>query len=128
MRECINCKYGIGGGSDVWCGHEPKGKESYMHDTDCPYWKTMDEATYDWTEKINGITINLSNYDNTKVMMERFGITDKINEVHYHDKGRGIIDYKQYQVIICIDSGDEKINQELAEICLKELNSGKYRF
>lgn len=128
MRECTNCKYGIGIGSDVWCGHEPKGNESYMCDTDCPYWETMDKATYDWTEKINGVNMNLSNYNNTKVMMERFGITDKLNETNYHKNGRGIVDFKTYQVIINIDTGDEKINQELAEFCLKELNTGKYHF
>ena len=31
MRECISCKYGRGLGSDVWCGHDPKGKESYIY-------------------------------------------------------------------------------------------------
>lgn len=29
-RECSNCEYGRGIGSDVWCGHDPKGKETYM--------------------------------------------------------------------------------------------------
>ena len=57
MRECNNCKFGRGIGSDVWCGHEPKGNESYMYDTDCPYWTTMNHATYEWSEKINGINM-----------------------------------------------------------------------
>ena len=39
IRECINCEHSCGGGSDVWCEHNPKGKESYMHETDCPYFK-----------------------------------------------------------------------------------------
>lgn len=30
MRECINCIYSKGLGSDVWCEHNPKGKESYI--------------------------------------------------------------------------------------------------
>lgn len=38
-RECVNCEYGCGGGSDVYCTHEPRGKEAYMHDTDCEYFK-----------------------------------------------------------------------------------------
>lgn len=45
IRECVNCKYGMGGGSDVWCTHKPKGKESYMCETDCIYfewWKKGD--------------------------------------------------------------------------------------
>ena len=43
MNECVNCRYGRGGGSDVWCGHEPRGKETYMpiKDTDCPYYESM---------------------------------------------------------------------------------------
>lgn len=49
-RECTNCEYGRGLGSDVYCGHDPKGKETYMatKDTDCVYWKadkwTRDES------------------------------------------------------------------------------------
>ena len=39
MRESVICKYSIGIGHDVWCGHDPKGKESYMFETDCPYFK-----------------------------------------------------------------------------------------
>lgn len=38
-RECVNCKYSRGGGSDVWCNHNPKGKETYMVETDCPYFE-----------------------------------------------------------------------------------------
>ena len=38
-RECVNCEYGCGGGSDVYCTHKPRGKESYMCDTDCKYFK-----------------------------------------------------------------------------------------
>ena len=44
MRECVNCKYGKGSGSDVWCGHNPKGKESYMFETDCPYYKNIHDS------------------------------------------------------------------------------------
>ena len=39
IRECVNCKYSRGGGSDVWCTHKPKGKESYMCETDCIYFE-----------------------------------------------------------------------------------------
>lgn len=28
---------------DVWCGHDPKGKESYMFETDCPYFRWWDD-------------------------------------------------------------------------------------
>ena len=38
-RECVNCKHSKGSGSDVWCGHDPKGKETYMAETDCPYFE-----------------------------------------------------------------------------------------
>lgn len=38
-RECVNCRHSRGLGSDVWCGHDPKGKESYMCETDCPYFE-----------------------------------------------------------------------------------------
>ena len=41
-RECINCKYSRGLGSDVWCGHKPQGKESYMSETDCIYFEWSD--------------------------------------------------------------------------------------
>lgn len=44
MRECVNCKYSRGLGSDVWCGHDPKGKESYMFETDCPYYKDIHDS------------------------------------------------------------------------------------
>lgn len=50
MRECKNCIYSRGGGSDVWCTHEPKGKESYMCDTDCPYWTPY--VYIDTTQKV----------------------------------------------------------------------------
>ena len=41
MKECVNCVYSRGIMSDVWCGHKPKGKETYMptKDTDCPYYE-----------------------------------------------------------------------------------------
>lgn len=41
MRECINCKHSRGLGSDVWCSHNPKGNESYMSETDCPYYEEV---------------------------------------------------------------------------------------
>lgn len=43
MKECVNCKYHCGGGSDVWCGHDPKGRETYMpsKDTDCLYYEPL---------------------------------------------------------------------------------------
>lgn len=44
MKECVNCKYGKGIGSDVWCGHDPKGKESYMFETDCSYYKNIHDS------------------------------------------------------------------------------------
>ena len=41
MREYNNCKHSGGIGSDVWCNHNPKGNESYMSETDCPYYEEM---------------------------------------------------------------------------------------
>lgn len=38
IRECVNCKKSRGGGSDVWCG-EGHPYESYMHETECPYFE-----------------------------------------------------------------------------------------
>ena len=43
MRECVNCVYSRGLGSDVWCGHDPKGNESYMFETDCPYFRWIEK-------------------------------------------------------------------------------------
>lgn len=39
MRECINCEYSRGIGSDVWCGDGHTEYETYMRETDCPYYK-----------------------------------------------------------------------------------------
>lgn len=39
MRECINCKKSRGLGADVWCGEGHTEYESYMRETDCPYWE-----------------------------------------------------------------------------------------
>lgn len=44
MRECNNCKHSGGIGSDVWCNHNPKGNESYMFETDCPYYEYHDRS------------------------------------------------------------------------------------
>ena len=44
MKECVNCKYGKGIGSDVWCGHDTKGKENYMFETDYPYYKNIHDS------------------------------------------------------------------------------------
>lgn len=44
MKECVNCKYGKGIGSDVRCGHDPKGKESYMFETDCSYYQNIHDS------------------------------------------------------------------------------------
>lgn len=43
LRECVNCKYSRGIGSDVWCGHNPRGDESYMNKTDCPYFRWIEK-------------------------------------------------------------------------------------
>lgn len=39
MRECVNCKYSKGLGSDVWCEHNPRGVESYMTGATCVYYE-----------------------------------------------------------------------------------------
>lgn len=41
MRECSNCKKSRGLGADVWCGEGHTEYESYMRETDCPYWEEM---------------------------------------------------------------------------------------
>lgn len=38
IRECIHCKKSRGGGSDVWCS-EGHPYESYMRETECPYFE-----------------------------------------------------------------------------------------
>ena len=43
MRECIHCVHSRGLGSDVWCGHNPRGDESYMFETDCPYFRWIEK-------------------------------------------------------------------------------------
>lgn len=56
VRECVNCKHSRGLGSDVWCGHEPKGKESYMFETDCEYYEPFE---YHDKSKETTSTLNL---------------------------------------------------------------------
>ena len=49
IRECIHCKKSRGGGSDVWCS-EGHPYESYMRETECPYFEPYDDDyddTYD---------------------------------------------------------------------------------
>ena len=38
IRECVNCKKSRGGGSDIWCS-EGHPYESYMRETECPYFE-----------------------------------------------------------------------------------------
>lgn len=38
IRECIHCKKSRGLGSDVWCSEGPP-YESYMRETECPYFE-----------------------------------------------------------------------------------------
>lgn len=42
IRECIHCKKSRGLGSDVWCS-EGHPYESYMRETDCPYFEPYDD-------------------------------------------------------------------------------------
>ena len=42
IRECIHCKKLRGLGSDVWCS-EGHPYESYMHETECPYFEPYDD-------------------------------------------------------------------------------------
>lgn len=41
MKECVNCKHGRGMGSDVWCGKGHTTYETYMQETNCPFYKRM---------------------------------------------------------------------------------------
>ncbi len=41
IKECIHCKKSRGLGSDVWCG-EGYPYESYMCETECPYFEPDD--------------------------------------------------------------------------------------
>ena len=41
-------------------------------------------------------------------------------------KTKVIIDYLKHQEICCFSTENEALNQKLAEIVLKELNTGKY--
>ena len=41
-------------------------------------------------------------------------------------KSKVIIDYLEYREICSFDTNNRELNQKLAEIVLKELNTGKY--
>lgn len=57
MRECVNCKYSRGIGSDVWCD---KGYETtYMQETECEHYTSMN--TGDMPKQLN-ITKLISEY------------------------------------------------------------------
>ena len=43
IRECIHCKKSRGSGSDVWCS-EGHPYESYMRETECPYFEIKREG------------------------------------------------------------------------------------
>lgn len=59
------------------------------------------------------------------VQINRYEIKDG---KYYSKSGKAkvIIDYLEYQEICSIDTNNEELNQILAEIVLKELNTGKY--
>ena len=42
IRECVNCKKSRGGGSDIWCS-EGHPYESYMRETECPYFEPCND-------------------------------------------------------------------------------------
>ena len=94
MRECVNCKYGKGIGSDVWCGHDPKGKESYMFETDCPYYKNIDD---DMSERFTFRTIkgkhdiNLNGAYNIFDNGEILGVIDVVDRLNEYEEVRVIL-------------------------------------
>ena len=94
MRECVNCKYGKGLGSDVWCRHNPKGKESYMFETDCPYYKNIDD---DMSERFTFRTIkgkhdiNLNGAYNIFDNGEILGVIDVVDRLNEYEEVRVIL-------------------------------------
>ena len=94
MRECVNCKYGKGIGSDVWCGHDPKGKESYMFETDCPYYKNIDD---NMSERFTFRTIKVKHdinlngayniFDNGEIL----GVIDVVDRLNEYEEVRVIL-------------------------------------
>lgn len=61
------------------------------------------------------------------VKIDRFQIVSNDHGFYSKSgKSRGIIDFLEYKIIMSFDTDDETVNQELAEIMLKELNTGKY--
>ena len=94
MRECVNCKYGKGIGSDVWCGHDPKGKESYMFETDCPYYKNIDDNmserfTFRTIKGKHDINLNgaYNIFDNGEIL----GVIDVVDRLNEYEEVRVIL-------------------------------------
>ena len=94
MRECVNCKYGKGLGSDVWCGHDPKGKESYMFETDCPYYKNIDDNmserfTFRTIKGKHDINLNgaYNIFDNGEIL----GVIDVVDRLNEYEEVRVIL-------------------------------------
>ena len=94
MRECVNCKYGKGIGSDVWCGHDPKGKESYMFETDCPYYKNIDDNmserfTFRTIKGKHDINLNgaYNIFDNGEIL----GVIDVVDKLNEYEEVRVIL-------------------------------------
>ena len=94
MKECVNCKYGKGIGSDVWCGHDPKGKESYMFETDCPYYKNIDDNmserfTFRTIKGKHDINLNgaYNIFDNGEIL----GVIDVVDKLNEYEEVRVIL-------------------------------------
>lgn len=79
MRECVNCKHSRGLGSDVWCGHKPKGKESYMSETDCIFYEPF---KYHDESKETARTLNLSS---GKLILRGNGGEFDVNIIGFED-------------------------------------------
>lgn len=94
IRECVNCRYGKGIGSDVWCGHDPKGKESYMFETDCPYYKNIDDNmserfTFRTIKGKHDINLNgaYNIFDNGEIL----GVIDVVDRLNEYEEVRVIL-------------------------------------
>lgn len=128
MRECVNCKHSRGLGSDVWCGHNPKGKESYMFETDCVFYEPFEyhDKPKETTSTLNlpsgklilrgnggEFDVNIIGFEDNKILDE------KINE----DNGKFWIQYDTCEFYDknaerkCLAYDYRDCNQDMADRC-----------
>ena len=135
IRECGNCLFSRGIGSDVWCEHEPPGKTTYMarQDTDCPYYEPIPIYA-----KLKSTDITEPNMEGGKdleildpVMIERYYVDESMKpeyldnysiKVPQDRKSYFIKDRLSHKTICAFSTDDSNLNYELAKLSLDYIN------